>query len=137
MIIGIGMDLVEVYRISELLRRHPERGLRRLFTDAEVEHCRGTASPDQSFAARFAAKEALFKALGTGWSGGACWNEVEVQRDRGAAPRLLLHGTTRALAETLGVRRTHVTLSHTLQMAAAYVVLEGSPRVDGPAPLES
>jgi holo-[acyl-carrier protein] synthase len=125
MIIGIGMDVVEVQRIRELLRRHPDRGLRRLFTSAEVECCRASASPEQSYAARFAAKEALFKALGTGWSGGACWNEVEVRRERASAPQLILHGTTRALAESLGVHRTHVSLSHTSEIAAAYVVLEG------------
>ena len=125
MIIGIGMDVVEVRRIRELLRRHPERGLRRLFTVSEVEHCRTSASPEQSYAARFAAKEALFKALGTGWSGGVCWNEVEVQRERAAAPRLVLYGATLALAESLGVRQTHVSLSHTTEIAAAYVVLEG------------
>jgi len=125
MIIGIGMDIVEVARVGDLLKRHPERGLQRLFTEAEVAYCLGSSKPEQSFAARFAAKEAVFKALGTGWSGGVCWNEVEVVPDAAGSPRIRLHGSTRELADSRGVQRTHVSLSHIVNLATAYVVLEG------------
>jgi holo-[acyl-carrier protein] synthase len=127
MIIGIGMDLVEVQRVDRLLRRHPARARDRLFTAAEVAHCGGARSPAESFAARFAAKEALFKALGTGWSGGASWREAEVVTDPEGAPRLRMHGRTRRLAEDRGVVHVHVSLTHTRELAGAYVVLEGVP----------
>jgi holo-[acyl-carrier protein] synthase len=126
MIIGIGMDLVEVARVGKLLDRHPGRATGRLFTDREIRHCASARAPVESFAARFAAKEALFKALGTGWASGAAWREVEVLPDAAGAPRLELHGVTGELAERRGVVRTHVTLTHTGSMAAAFVVLEGA-----------
>ena len=99
MIIGIGTDLVEVDRVRQLLERHPERAAQKLFTTAEREHCAGAGNPAESFAARFAAKEAVFKALGTGWTGGAAWQEVEVLADPAGAPRLTLHGETLRIAE--------------------------------------
>ena len=127
MIIGIGIDLVEVARVDRLLGRHPRRALERLFTAREVEHCRGSHHPAESYAARFAAKEALFKALGTGWTAGAAWREVEIVSDAAGAPRLHLHGETDRLAGARGVQRTHVSLTHTRDLAGAYVVLEGEP----------
>ena len=125
MIIGIGIDLVEVHRVEQLLTRHPERAADRLFTQGETAHCQGAGNAAQSFAARFAAKEALFKALGTGWSGGASWREVEVCTDGRGAPSLQLHGETARLAAERGVGRVHLSLTHTATAAAAVVVLEG------------
>lgn len=125
MIIGIGIDLVEIDRVRALLTRHPTRGPERLFTRREVEHCQFGGDRVESYAARFAAKEAVFKALGTGWSGGVTWREVEVLTGPGGAPALHLHGTTRRLADKRGVTRIHVSLTHTGGMAGAYVVLEG------------
>lgn len=127
MIIGIGIDLVEVERVDRLLRRHPRRARERLFTAREIEHCSRSRNAAESYAARFAAKEALFKALGTGWTGGAAWREVEVLPDAVGAPRLRLLGETDRLAGARGVRRTHVSLTHTRDLAGAYVVLEGEP----------
>lgn len=125
MIIGIGIDLVEVQRVDRLLRRHPRRARERLFTRGEVDHCTDARLPAESYAARFAAKEALFKALGTGWAGGAAWHEVEVLADAAGAPWLRLHGRTRRVADERGVRQMHVSLTHTRELAGAYVVLEG------------
>lgn len=119
------MDLVQIGRVHELLERKGERALRRLFTPAETARCLGARSPRESFAARFAAKEAFFKALGTGWGRGGAWTEVEVVSAPSGAPSLRLHGTAAALAGAAGVRRVHLALTHTGDLAAAYVVLEG------------
>jgi holo-[acyl-carrier protein] synthase len=130
MIIGIGTDLVEVERIEAMLRRHPERAARRLFSPAERSYCQASGHAAQSYAARFAAKEAFFKALGTGLALGARWTEVEVLRNPEGAPRLRVSGVALELAERRGVRRAHVSLTHTRGIAAAYVVLEGLGEAD-------
>lgn len=132
MIIGVGMDLVEVERVRSLLARHAGRAARRLFTDMEVEYCRRSRNDAESYAARFAAKEAVFKALGTGWGGGTAWRDVEVVVDSAGAPRLRLHGTTLRLARERGVQNAHVTLTHTRDLAGAYVILEGVRDYGGP-----
>jgi holo-[acyl-carrier protein] synthase len=129
MIIGIGMDLVEVGRVEDLLARHPERACRKLFTPAEVGRCRGSRVPGESFAARFAAQEAFFKAVGTGWGRGGSWTEVEVVSSVEGVPSLRLSGGARRIADELGVARVHLTLTHTHELAGAYVILEGrAPR---------
>lgn len=125
MIVGVGMDLVQIGRVWALLERKGERAISRLFTPAEVARCRGGRSPRESFAARFAAKEAFFKALGTGWGRGGAWTEVEVVSAPSGAPSIRLHGAAAELAEAAGVRRVHVSLTHTDDLAGAYVVLEG------------
>ena len=127
MIVGIGMDLVQVSRVQEVLERRGERALARFFTPGEVARCRGARSPRESFAARFAAKEAFFKALGTGWGTGGAWTEVEVVSAPSGAPSLRLHGTAARLAAERGVARVHLSLTHTDELAGAYVVLEGAP----------
>ncbi len=127
MIVGVGMDLVQVRRVHELLERKGGRALARLFTAAETARCRGGRSPRESFAARFAAKEAFFKALGTGWGRGGAWTEVEVVSAPSGAPSIRLHGAAAALARAAGVARVHLSLTHTDELAAAYVVLEGGP----------
>ena len=121
------MDLVEIARVGRLLERHPTRCRDRLFTEQEAAHCGAARSPVESYAARFAAKEAVLKALGTGWTGGARWQDAEVVSDSAGAPHLVLHGALRELAERRGVRRTHLTLTHTGVLAAACVVLESGP----------
>lgn len=125
-IIGIGTDLVEIARIERMLSRHPDRSERKLFTPVEIEYCRRSQRPWESFAARFAAKEALFKALGTGWTSGLSWKEVEIVRGDGA-PSIRLYGESRSVANEMGVVKSHLTLSHTDTMACAFVVLEGGP----------
>ena len=125
MIVGVGIDMVSIGRLQGLLERRGERALARLFTAAEVGRCRESRHPPESFAARFAAKEAFFKALGTGWGRGGDWTDVEVVSAPSGAPSLRLSGTARELAESRGVRTIHLSLTHLEDTAAAFVVLEG------------
>ena len=110
--------------MREVLARTP-RFRERVFTEAERDYCdaRGANSP-QHYAARFAAKEAGFKALGTGWSGGLSWHHLEVLNAENGAPRLVLHGRGRELFEALGATHAHLSLSHTSEHAVAQVIFE-------------
>ncbi len=122
MIIGVGVDIVEVSRIAAAVS-HPRTGERfrqRVFTPGEDAYCNRRRHSAESFAARFAAKEAVMKALGGGFS----WQEIEVMRHRDAAPSIVLHRRAAARAQELGVRRWHLSLSHTAAQAIAYVIAE-------------
>lgn len=123
-ITGIGIDLVEVERIRALLARHGERFKARTFTEDEVRYCDGCADPAMHYAARFAAKEAGAKSLGTGFAEGVSWMDIEVVRGLAGRPELRLHGGARELADSYGVVRCHVSLTHTKDQAMAQVVLE-------------
>jgi holo-[acyl-carrier protein] synthase len=125
MIVGVGVDLVRIDRVAGLLERQGERARARLFTDAECRRCEEGRHPPESFAARFAAKEAFFKALGTGWGRGGSWTDVEVVSAPSGAPSIRLSGAAAALAEERGVRAIHLSLTHSDDTAAAFVVLEG------------
>jgi holo-[acyl-carrier protein] synthase len=125
MIIGTGVDVIEIDRIRKVMERQ-DRFVLRVFTEGEQRYCRGHRDPAPSFAARFAAKEALFKSLGTGWAKGVTWLDAEVQREGQAAPKLVLHGVAGQISTKLGVRRIHLSLSHSDHWAVAMVILEGS-----------
>ncbi len=125
MVIGIGMDLVEIERIARVLETHGERFERRVFTPEEVRHCAARADRVRALAARFAAKEACLKAFGTGMAEGLALNQVEVVRDPRGRPDLRLSGAAGERARDLGVRRVHVSLTHQDTVAGAVVVLEG------------
>ncbi len=125
MILGLGLDLVEVARIRRLREVRGERFLRRVFTEAELAACLGRRLPDPGLAARFAAKEAGMKALGTGWGQGVGWQDLAVAGDGEGPPRLGLTGGARRVADRLGVTRVHLTLTHDAGIAGAVVVLEG------------
>lgn len=126
MVIGLGTDLIEVARIERSLERFGEQFLARVYTSAEVAYCRvRKKSSAESFAARFAAKEAGAKALGTGISRGVSWPEFEVTRLPGRAPQLILHGRAAEIAAQLGVTRLTLSLTHTRGLAMAVVVAEG------------
>jgi holo-[acyl-carrier protein] synthase len=124
-VVGIGIDIVEIARIRRLMERWQDRFLRRVFTETELAYALGRHDPAQHLAARFAAKEATLKALGTGLSMGVRWREMEVRRARGQAPRLALSGRTAALGAARGVRRLHVSLAHDGGLAVAQVLAEG------------
>ena len=125
MIVGVGFDLVDIGRLERLLDGKGERVLERLFTDGEVAYAMARARPAMHLAARFAAKEAAFKALSGSESARLIgWKEIEVLSRVGHAPELLLHGRALQRAEVLGVRRHWLTLSHTDGTAGAVVVLE-------------
>jgi holo-[acyl-carrier protein] synthase len=123
-IISIGIDIVEVGRMRGVLKRTP-RFAERVFTAREREYCdrRGVAAP-QHYAARFAAKEAALKALGTGWSGGLSWQHVEVTNDDGGKPTINFHAAAHELFRRAGATRAHLSISHTSEHAVAQVILE-------------
>ncbi|MFL6253984.1 MAG: holo-ACP synthase [Pyrinomonadaceae bacterium] len=124
MIVSIGIDIIEIRRVREVLTRTP-RFCERVFTEDERAYCdsRG-ANAAQHYAARFAAKEAAFKALRTGWRDGLSWHHVEVASGELGAPHLQLSGHARDLFELLGATRAHLTLSHTSEHAVAQVIFE-------------
>lgn len=124
MIVGVGLDLTEVGRFRDYEERWGERGLQRLFDDDELAYCAGLVDPAPSLAARFAAKEAFFKAVGIGWGPGGSWTDVGVRRGPTGDPDLVLSGRAAETARELGAERVHVTLTHSRETAAAVVILE-------------
>ncbi len=126
MVIGLGIDLLEVERMRHALDAHGERLERRVFTDAEREQCSHRRDRVQALAARFAAKEACLKALGTGWGQGLSLRQIEVVRREGGKPELRLSGAAAERADRFGVKTIHVSLTHQPGTAAAVVLLEGT-----------
>ena len=128
MIIGIGVDLVEISRVRTMIASQGERALLRLFTENEREYCSDMANPARHFAVRVAAKEAAFKALrGTQEARAIGWREMEVELDEIGRPSLRLHGRASARAKELGVAKSWISLSHGDDLATAFVVLESAP----------
>ena len=124
MIVGSGIDLVEIARIQMSMDRFGQRFLDRVYTAAEQAYCLRKRKAAESFAARFAAKEAGAKALGTGISHGVNWMEIEVAREAGGRPTLQFHGRAAKYAARLGARRAALSITHTTTLAMACVVLE-------------
>jgi holo-[acyl-carrier protein] synthase len=124
MIVGTGVDILETPRIEEALERHGERFSKRLYTPAEIAYCEKFKNRAERYAARFAAKEAAFKALGTGWREGVRWLDVEVTHQPSGKPELVLTGRAEELARALGVTRVAVSISHANQYVMAQVIFE-------------
>lgn len=125
MVVGIGTDMIEIERIRKSLARFGPAFLRRVYTPGEIAYCqRKRRNAEESFAARFAAKEAGAKALGTGISRGVSWREFEVVRHPGQRPELYLSGRAAEIAATLGIRRVSLSLSHSRELALAVAVAE-------------
>jgi holo-[acyl-carrier protein] synthase len=124
-ILGTGVDLAEVARIRACIERYGERFTKRIFTEREIAYAERKANKYERYAARFAAKEAGMKAIGTGWSGGITWKDLEVTNLPSGQPTLALHGVARDIADRLGVRSIHLSLTHTSAQALAWIVLEG------------
>jgi len=124
MIVGTGIDIAEVSRIRAAIEHHGERFLQRIFTPGEIRYCESKANRVERYAARFAAKEAGMKALGTGWSHGVRWRDLEVARKPGGRPALVMHGKAAEVAATLGATRIALSLTHTAELAMAQVILE-------------
>ena len=124
MIIGTGIDMIEIQRIQRTMDRYGSRFLNKVYTPAEQAYCLRKRRAAESLAARFAAKEAGAKALGTGISYGVTWLEIEVVREPSGRPTLRFHGRARQIAGTLGCARAALSLTHTAELATASVVLE-------------
>ena len=124
MIVGSGIDLTEIGRIQQTVDRYGSRFLDRIYTGAEQAYCLRKRKAAESFAARFAAKEAAAKALGTGISRGVGWLEIEVVREPGGRPTIRFHGRAAQIAARLGVAHAALSLTHTAELAMASVVLE-------------
>jgi holo-[acyl-carrier protein] synthase len=130
--LSTGVDIIEIPRIRQVLERYGQRFLDRVFTPGEIEYCRGRAP---NLAARFAAKEAAMKALGTGFRGVA-WKDIEVVRHRSGAPSIKLHGRAKSRAQRLGLRDMALSLSHSREYAVASVVAISEPEDLNPRPSE-
>lgn len=124
MIIGSGIDIVEIGRIQHSMDRYGQRFLDRVYTESEQAYCKRKRNSAESFAARFAAKEAGAKALGTGISYGVSWLEIEVVREPSGRPTLRFHGRAAEIAGRMGFARAALSITHTADIAAASVVLE-------------
>ena len=124
MITGIGIDVIQNDRVRDSIQRFGERFLKRIYTEGEIEYCNKCAQPEIHYAARFAAKEAAFKALGTGWAAGVKWKDVEVKRLPSGKPELHLHGEALARATSIGSERFYVSLTHDQLVSCAVVILE-------------
>jgi holo-[acyl-carrier protein] synthase len=124
MIVGTGVDIMETARFEEALQRHGERFAKRVCTPAEIAYCEKFKNPAERLAARFAAKEAAFKALGTGWSEGVRWVDVEIAHSPGGKPELILRGRAKEIASLLGVARAAVSISHSDRYVVAQVIFE-------------
>jgi len=124
MIVGTGIDIAEVPRIRQSIERFGDRFLQRIFTPGEIRYCESKANRFERYAARFAAKEAAMKALGTGWNHGVRWRDCEVTRMPGGRPTLTFHGKASEFAAKLGSRNVALSISHTTEQAIAQVILE-------------
>ncbi len=124
MIVGTGVDLAEVPRIRAAIERYGRRFIERIYTRAEIAYVERKANRYERFAARFAAKEAGMKAIGTGWRHGVRWQDFEVSNLPSGKPTLLLHGQAKHFAEALGVKSVALSLTHTAELGMAHVILE-------------
>ena len=122
-IVGIGLDLVKIARVQALTERWQDRFLQRVYTEDERRTSFAKTSPYASLAGRFATKEAVLKALGTGWSKGVSWQDIQVLNDSGGRPVATVRGRTEALLQQAGITHIHVSLSHDGEYAVAEVIL--------------
>lgn len=125
MICGVGIDVVEIARIEQAIIRTGHRFIARVYTEVEQQYCRAKRPPYACYAARFAAKEAFLKALGTGLRQHMRWRDIEVCRDPLGKPSLLVHGYLQERCAEHGIRQVHLSLSHSRSLAIAQVILEG------------
>ena len=125
MILGIGSDLAQVERIRKSIAQYGDRFLNRVYTERERAYASSKANSAERFAARFAAKEAGMKAIGTGWRRGITWKDFEVVNEKSGQPTLRLSGVALESAATMGVEACSISLTHTAEIAFAVVILEG------------
>ena len=121
-IVGIGTDIVECLRIAQMIERHAESFIQRVYTPLEIEYCSSRKAATQHYAGRWAAKEAVLKALGTGWIRGISWRDIEIRNHPGGKPSIALAGGAREVCETNGVAEVHISISHCRSHATAYAI---------------
>ena len=124
MIVGLGIDITEVSRIASAINRRGMSFLERVYTPSEIAYCEKHRNRAERFAGRFAAKEAAMKALGTGWTNGVRWVDIEVVREPSGKPTLKLSGASQEIADRLGVKHIALTITHTGNTALAQVIFE-------------
>ncbi|MGD9719654.1 MAG: holo-ACP synthase [Pirellulales bacterium] len=129
-IIGIGTDIIECLRIAQMIDRHGELFVARVYTPLEIQYCQSRKQATQHFAGRWAAKEAVLKALGTGWRRGISWRDVEVRTTPGGQPHIALHAGARDAAEQIGIREVLISISHCRSHATAYALAFGDEDED-------
>lgn len=122
---GIGVDIMEIERIEELMERYKKRAKIRLFTKAEIEYCERHRNKYENYSARFAAKEAMMKALGVGIGSGIRWIDIEIKNKEHGEPFIILHRKALEKSEEMGVKSIYLSLSHNKKMAVAFVILSG------------
>ncbi|MCC6509705.1 MAG: holo-ACP synthase [Pirellulaceae bacterium] len=125
MVVGIGTDIIECERIARMLEKHGEVFLTRVYTLAEIDYCTGRKAAVQHYAGRWGAKEAVLKALGTGWAHGIQWTDVEVVNQQGGKPIIVLAGKALEISAQLGIREIMISISHCQSYAVAYATAIG------------
>ena len=135
-ILGIGTDIVECPRIGKMIEQHGELFLRRVYTDREIRYCQARKHAIEHFAGRWAAKEAILKAIGTGWARGICWTDLEVRNDATGQPKVLVRGGAKDAAIRRGIGDILVSISHCRTYATAYALALGldDPKAPPPTP---
>jgi holo-[acyl-carrier protein] synthase len=121
-IVGIGTDIVECVRIARMIEQHGEQFLTRVYTAREIRYCQRRKHATEHFAGRWAAKEAIFKCLGTGWRRGMCWTDIEIRNDADGKPGVLLRGASREQAQLLRISEILLSISHCRAYATAYAL---------------
>lgn len=124
-VVGIGTDIIECDRIEQMLAKHGDVFLARVYTAGEIEYCSGRKAAIQHYAGRWAAKEAVLKALGTGWAHGIQWTDVEVVNQQGGKPNIVLTGVAKELSAQQGIRQMMISISHCKSYAVAYATAIG------------
>ena len=135
-VLGIGTDIVECLRIAQIIERHGELFINRVYTDHEIQYCSSRRAATQHYAGRWAAKEAVLKALGTGWRRGISWRDVEVRNAASGKPSIALRGGAREVFEKSGIRDMLISISHCRSHATAYAIAIGEPPVDSESDMD-
>ncbi|MBX6312405.1 MAG: holo-ACP synthase [Isosphaeraceae bacterium] len=138
-ILGIGTDIVECPRIGKMIEQHGELFLRRVYTEREIRYCQARKHAIEHFAGRWAAKEAILKAIGTGWSRGICWTDLEVRNGANGQPRVLVRGGAKDTALARGIGDILISISHCRTYATAYALAIGpepGQKLSPPEPAE-
>ena len=124
-ILGSGIDIVECLRIAQMIERHGELFISRVYTPLEIQYCQSRKLATQHYAGRWAAKEAVLKAIGTGWRRGISWRDVEICNEAGGQPTVQLHGGAREISERLGISEMQISISHCRSHATAFALAQG------------